>query len=128
MKDFSSALRDGLKMSGLSSEDIQLLSGKSTGKSWWNKKMNSVDVDKFETDFVLKEFKPELTLFRVLLVKNVWLDINRVLDSLNVAPHSSRSMISKADFNGDFERLEAPNIVKKEEKDVILHKVEKAAL
>jgi Ca2+-binding EF-hand superfamily protein len=128
IKDFSSALRDGLKMSGLSSEDIQLLSGKSTGKSWWNKKINSVDVDKFETEFVLKEFEPELTLFRVLLVKNVWLDINRVLDSLNIAPHSSRSMISKADFIGAFERLEALKIVKKEEKDAILQKVAKDAL
>jgi hypothetical protein len=37
-------------------------------------------------------------------------------------------MISKADFNGAFERLEALKIVNKEEKDAIFQKVAKDAL
>jgi len=107
IKEFSSALRDGLKMTSLSSDDVKLLAGQGTNKAWWNKKIQSVDVDKFEELFVQKLFQPELTLFRVLLVKNVWPDILRVLDSLNVAPHASRSMIKKHDFQGAFERLKA---------------------
>ena len=66
---------------------------------------NNRDLEWLPTDLGL--FQPELTLFRVLLVKNVWPDILRVLDSLNVAPHASRSMIKKHDFQGAFKRLKA---------------------
>ena len=115
-------------MTALSTDDVRLLAGQFTNKPWWNRKIQSVDVDKFDQEFVQKEFKPELTLFHVLLVQNVWPDILRVLDSLNVATHAGRSMIKKKDFKGAFERLKALNSVTEADMKTILDKVEKDKL
>jgi len=125
LKEFGSALRDGLGMSGLSSEDVLLLAGKAAKKLWWNFDHSTVDIDAFSTSFLTVLFKSDLILFKVLLVDNVWPDIKRVFDSLNTAPASSRTMITRKDFESGFSRLTALKILEHDQQKAILEKVQR---
>jgi len=124
LKEFGGALRDGLGMVSLSSDDVQLLSGKTSVKPWWRRELNTIDIDVFASEFVQKQFKNDLILFRVLLVQNVWPDIKRALDSLNTQSNAQKTVIRKDDFKAAFDRLEAMDVVKKEDREAILKKVE----
>ena len=123
LKEFSMALREGLKMEALSSEDVQLLAGKVAAKEWWNKIQVAVDIDSFHREFVQKNFELELTLFHVLLVKNIWIDIKRVLESLNTSPNCSKTMITEADFASALMRLCALGMMDKKDMENIKKKV-----
>ena len=124
LKEFSDALRDGLGMSELSSEDIQLLSGKQGDNPWWQRRSSSLDIDAFVAQFVQKEFKNELVLFDVLLVKNAWIDVKQTMDSLNTSASASKTMITKRDLDATFSRLEALGAVTAKEREAIVDKVQ----
>lgn len=124
LKEFGSALRDGLSMLSLSSDDVQVLSGKIAGKPWWSKgPPPGVDVDKFQTEFLDKFFQMDFTLFQVLLVDNVWLDVKRVFDSLNTHSAAAKTIISRNDFDTGLLRLVELNVITKENKLSIFNKV-----
>ena len=120
-KEFSDALRHGLKMASLTSEEVQLLSGNTGDRPWWNQIHSTVDVDKFESAFLKEYLSNDLTFFKVLLVQNVWPDILRALDSLKTT--NDTSLVTMATFEAGLEQLVAHSVLSHHEKVVILDKV-----
>lgn len=55
------------------------MAGKSGNKSYFDKKQKTVTISLFMKELVEQYMKPELVLFRVLLVDNRWHDIRAAL-------------------------------------------------
>ena len=128
LKEFGNALRDTLGMGALTSEEVTLLAGKGINaglpKSWWIRQNNAVDVDEFIERFIEREFKNDLLLFEVMVKKNKWVDIHRVMTSLNTAPDPKKEFITRGDLKATFARLEAMGTVTSKESEAILRKIE----
>ena len=59
-----------------------------------------------------------------MVKKNKWVDIHRVMTSLNTAPDPKKEFITRGDLKATFARLEAMGTVTSKESEAILRKIE----
>eukprot|EP00960_Hanusia_phi_P053841 762476-Hanusia_phi.AAC.2 len=118
VKTFGMALRSGLNMSSLTADEILLLSGKTESNSWWDRHVQAVNLHLFWKDFLMKDCKLELSLFRVLLSKNHWQEFKTAFESFDISS-KTQTLISRTDFLLALDRLVADGVIDKTEKQDI---------
>jgi len=128
-------------MESLSREEVMVLSGRTDGREWWDQGLNCVDVDRFCVEFLSKFFTNDLILYNALLVKNVWPDLERVLDRYRTqedaggqtlmtmdrtqedAGGAGQTMITMAKFTTALSTLIQQGVISAEDRDAMLAKI-----